>query len=381
MEKVYDMHCHYIFYIPIKETIEIFKEEFELTGTEKCAFLSLPHHANGYGLYLTADQNIKGLFLKHAFAPNAYAFAGLIHPQEKMTDEEQAKLYRNQAEKYFSAGYDGIKMFEGHPTIRRATKIPLDSHVYDEFYSYLEQVGMPIIMHVADPEDSWSMETASESAKKLGRVYCGDFPSKRQLTDEVFGILKKHPMLKLGLAHMGFMSYDVKEAERFFAYENTYLDVTPGGEQILNIISNWGEWKKFFERYQDRILYGTDFYAFPKVDDLWKVSVTRRPNLIRQAFETDEEHLYFKDKFRGVKLDKKMRDKIYRDNLINLLGEPKKIDKQYAKDEIKRLMNELPSGDSYYTNDGVIDMTMPENRKTVIERYIADLQYMLKNFD
>ena len=39
-EVVYDMHIHYLFGIAIKEKIEIFKEEFLMTGTGKYCFLS-----------------------------------------------------------------------------------------------------------------------------------------------------------------------------------------------------------------------------------------------------------------------------------------------------------------------------------------------------
>ena len=83
MEKVFDLHIHYSFDIPIDQMVNIFKEEFAETGTEKFCFLSLPHHANGKDkLFLSANQNVKGLYLKHVFSPNGYAFAGLIHPQE-----------------------------------------------------------------------------------------------------------------------------------------------------------------------------------------------------------------------------------------------------------------------------------------------------------
>ena len=40
MEKVFDLHVHYTFDIPLQKTISIFKEEFALTETEKYCFLS-----------------------------------------------------------------------------------------------------------------------------------------------------------------------------------------------------------------------------------------------------------------------------------------------------------------------------------------------------
>lgn len=382
MEKVFDAHVHYSFDIPMDEMVKIFKEEFEETGTEKYGFLSLPHHASKNGLHLNADQNVKGLFLKHVFSPNAYAFAGLIHPKAQISDEERATLYYEQAVQYRRAGFDGIKMLEGHPTLRKAMGIALDSPVYDKFYSYLEEVKMPIIMHVADPAESWSLETASESAKALGRTYAGDFPSKRQLTDEVFGILDKHPNLKFGLAHFGFMSYDIAEAETFLSYKNTFFDLTPGGQQLINMSKNWETWLPFFETYQDRIIYGTDFYAFPKNDEKeWRIAFRRRPDFLRQFFETGSEHLYINEVFRGVNIDEQLRTKIYRDNFMKLFGTPKPIDMEDLKNEIHRLLKNPPSGNEYYTKDGVIDTSKPENLKKVRERYKNNLQFMLEELN
>ena len=380
MEKVFDAHVHYSFDIPMEEMIKIFREEFEETGTEKYVFLSLPHHADrDDNLYLSIDQNVKGLFLKHTFSPNACAFAGLIHPQILISDEERAETYYRQAVKYREMGFDGIKMLEGHPTLRKTIGIALDSPVYDKFYSYLEETGMPIIMHVADPAESWSSETASESAKALGRTYGVNFPSKSQLTNEVFGILEKHPNLKLVLAHFGFMSYNITEAERFLSYKNTFFDVTPGGEQLINMSREWERWSLFFEEYQNRIIYGTDFYAFPKTDEReWRVAFRRRPDFVRRFFETKNEYCYVDQTFRGVNLDGALRDKIYRKNFIRLFGEPKPIDKCTLINEMVELLKNQPSGEKYYTKDGVIDINDLTNLEKVRERYTSDIEFMLK---
>ena len=49
-------------------------------------------------------QNIKGLYLKYAFSPNAYAFAGLEHPNDYTDTEKVAENFLIQAKKYFSVG-------------------------------------------------------------------------------------------------------------------------------------------------------------------------------------------------------------------------------------------------------------------------------------
>lgn len=329
MEKVYDAHVHYSFDIPIEEMVQIYKEESAVTGTDKFIFLSIPNHIVNGEFRLDRLHNVKGLFLKQAFSPNAHAFAGLEF-KKGLTDSERADDYLKQVEEYYAVGFDGMKMLEGDPTFRKCSGIPLDSPVYDKFYSFCEENNFPIIIHIANPDENWDITKASKEAIALGRVYGSDIPSKEQITEEMFGIMKKHKKLRLALAHCGFFGKHIDLAERFLGeYENTLLDITPGGEQLVYISREWDKWLKFFEKYQDRIIYGTDYYAFPK-DENWEVAFNRRPKFVRQLFETNAEHDYLGMKFKGIMLDKKLRDKIYRENFIRLFGEPKAIDGKYV---------------------------------------------------
>lgn len=341
MEKVFEMHAHYTMKMSLEETISIFREEFEATGTEKCNFLSMPHHGTPEGELLYAeDQNVKGLFLKRAFSPNAYAYAGLIHPLDVASrdDKELSKSYLVQAETYARVGFDGMKMLEGYPSMRKAMKRRLDDPVYDNYYSFLEENRIPVTMHVANPENYWDVNQADEFAIKAGRVCDATFPTKAALHEEVEGIMKKHPRLRLALAHFGFMSYDINQARRWLDdYENTIFDLTPGGEQLLTMRKDWEKWHAFFVQYQDRIIYGTDFYAWKKGPN-WEIGVQRRPRFVRQFFETDSEHEYGKNKFVGVKLEKEIRDKIYFKNAVREMGLPKPIDEAWLRLEAERVL-------------------------------------------
>lgn len=336
MEKVFDIHIHYTFDIPLQETVTIFKEEFTATQTDSYCFLSLPHHAAGDMVTYDEMQNIKGLYLKHAFSPNAYAFAGLVHPTDHSDTDKVAESFLKQAQEYLSVGYDGIKMLEGYPSLLKAWGVPLNASVYDKFYAFMEGTGYPILLHMANPTENWDIEKASPQAIAAGRVYDFSYPTKQEITRQVFAVMEKFPNLKLILAHFGFFSEEISIAEEFLAYPNTMLDITPGGEQLINMQKAWNEWLPFWEKYQNRILYGTDFYAFPK-DENWEIAYTRRPNFVRQFLETNSKHTYLDEVFEGVLLNKELRNKIYRENSIALLGEPKTIDYSYMLNEAKRL--------------------------------------------
>ena len=80
MKKVFDGHIHHLFEMPIEEAIRIFKLEFPVTGTKRQAFMSIPNNVSPEReFYLDEMQNIRMLYLKNAFSPTAYAFAGLEH--------------------------------------------------------------------------------------------------------------------------------------------------------------------------------------------------------------------------------------------------------------------------------------------------------------
>ena len=335
MEKIFDLHIHYSFDIPLKETAQIFQEEFTATGTEKYCFLSLPHHAHGNTVSCDQTQNIKGLYLKRFFSPNAYAFAGLAHPENHNNVQATAEDFLAQAKEYFAVGFDGIKMLEGYPSLVKAWDLPIDSPVYEAFYAFMEENGYPILMHVANPAENWDAQAASPDAIEAGRVYDASYPTKEALTEQVFHVLEKFPKLRLILAHFGFMSYDIAQAERFLSYENTVFDITPGGEQLIHMGKAWKKWLPFWEKYQDRILYGSDYYAFPK-DENWKIAFQRRPKFLRQFLETDTSHEYLGEAFSGICLDKAIRDKIYRENFLKLLGDPKPIDEKYLETETNK---------------------------------------------
>ena len=341
--KLFESHTHHNLDVSLEKSIEIFRAECARTDVAKIAFLSLPHHATSEGIDFDCLQNMKMLYLKYAFSPDGYAFAHLEHLLGEYDSDALADIFLKQAEKYIGAGFDGFKMLEGYPSLRKEMRLSLCDRAYDKFYSFLEENAIPVVMHVANPESFWDRSAVPAEAIALGR-FCDDtYPSKRQLHDEVEGIMKKHPKLRLTLAHFGFLSYDILAARRWLdEYEFTAFDTTPGDEQFLEMLKNWTEWSGFFEKYQDRIMYGSDFYPFQN----------RRPQFLRQFFETEGEFTFLGKTFRGVAMDEKILKKIYFENMYKRVGEPKPIDFAYLRQEMERVQA-LPYGKRTHTDEDI----------------------------
>jgi predicted TIM-barrel fold metal-dependent hydrolase len=358
MKKVFESHCHYhLFDSTVKMDESLLKKEFPITGTKKVCFLSIPQQFSYDGKKkFDPIHNLRGMYLKKAFAPNAYSLAGLVLPETQLSQEEITEDYLNQVKKYYEMGFDGMKMLEGYPTFIKYAGISLDSSIYDKFYKFCETNNFPIIMHIANPDENWDIKTASKEAIAQGRVYDNTFPTKEEITNQMFNVLKKFPNLTLTLAHMGFFSNHYSDAIKFMSYPNTRLDVTPGGEQLINMSRHWDLWSNFFETYQDRILYGSDYYPFEE-GNYWLVAVNRRPSFLREFFETDSEHLYLNETFKGVKIKKSILHKIYWKNPLNLYKKPRKINNNLVLKEIEKIKDNIE------------------------EKYLVDINEILKLFN
>ena len=83
-------------------------------------------------------------------------------------------------------------MLEGYPSMRKVMKRPLCDKVYDRYYSFLEENGIPVTMHVANPEENWDIKNADGYAIKMGRVYDNTYPTRLQL---FLLILKERPTM------------------------------------------------------------------------------------------------------------------------------------------------------------------------------------------
>lgn len=122
---------------------------------------------------------------------------------------------------------------------------------------------MPVVWHVADPEELWDDERCPVWARLQGSFYGGgDYPPKEQFYQEVDAVLGRHPRLRIILAHFYFLSADLGRAAAFLdAHPTVCFDLAPGNEMFINFARNHEATRAFFERYDDRLIFGTDISA------------------------------------------------------------------------------------------------------------------------
>lgn len=265
---------------------------------------------------------------------DTFSYGGYIYPSypakiEEMQDMDLATQYKELME----IGFDGIKMLEGKPNLYVRVGNPLDSALFEPAFDEMEKNGTFVLMHARDPECFWTEPTEERIAKKwfYGN---GEYPTFEALFTEVENILKKHPKLHLCLAHFFFCSQAPERlAELFDKYENLMIDITPGGEMYIDFDKRPDYFREFFEKYQDRIIFGTDM-DYPVYMEAGKWLCDREFRFLA----TDEKLPSFDGHhLKGIQIKGECLQKIFSDNILRELGEaPKEINKKALKSYIEK---------------------------------------------
>jgi predicted TIM-barrel fold metal-dependent hydrolase len=274
-------------------------------------------------------DNLLCLAFKGFLPGKAYAFGGLSHPPAGTGGVDPD--FRDQVERLMALGFDGLKLIEGKPTVRKLTGIALDSPLYDGMYSLLAERGFPVLFHVADPETFWNEQTVPGFARAEGWFYGdGTFPPYRRSYDEVFRVLEKHPRLSVIFAHFFFLSGCLdRAAEVLERWPGVSFDLTPGSEMYEAFSKAPEAWREFFIRYRKRILFGTD----NDYGDALNVITN-----VRRFLESRDVFTGWGMTIRGLGLPPDVLADIYHGNFLRrVAGSPRGLDRQLMHEDLDRL--------------------------------------------
>ena len=325
MKKIADLHVH-------MSNIEFEKctpylDLLESQGVTDVALQSLTYRSIIYNLMI--------LYWKHSYKKMNIAAFGMIHNQDRYRDIP----FETQVKALLDMGCDGIKLMNA-PGSRKRIGFGLDDPRYDEMFSYLEENQIPILIHVADPEEFWIPRELTELEKKRGWGYFdGTYLSKQELYDETFRMLDKHPRLRVTFAHFFFLSNFIDEAVHVMeSYPNVGFDITPGWEMFLGFSKNIDAWQAFFEKYADRIYFGTDCNNTKDINPAIY-------QLVRTAISHDKSEFqmpcYAKCMIKGLDLSKSACNKITYENYVKFVGTPKEVNMTAVTDAAKKIYSDI----------------------------------------
>jgi predicted TIM-barrel fold metal-dependent hydrolase len=235
------------------------------------------------------------------------------------TDREVKRL-----EESFAAGARGLKI-DKRLGLRWRYKdgkvMPVDDPKLDRIWETCGKHKRPVVIHVSDPAAFFTpLDRYNERWHELnanpGWLFFGEqFPKREDILAQLHRVIARHPETTFVNTHFGNNAEDLAAVgEKLDKYPNMVVDfdarISELGRQPYTA-------RKFFLKYQDRILFGTDttprrdafriYYRFLETDDEYFDSA---PSHHRQGFWM----IY------GLYLPDDVLEKIYYKNAERVLG-------------------------------------------------------------
>lgn len=339
--KIIDCHVHYALPIEPEKLLETIRK----TGAESANLVLVPDRT-----YISAVP--EALMVKHMTNNNYYVFTNLEVLQYFAHKKFLGKNFASYVKRIMKAGCDGVKIIEGKPTLRRSLPIPdWDNEVWEPFFKFAEKNNIPILMHINDPEEYWDPSKASKVAKTHNWIYKKDDINNIVQYKQIFNVLEKHPNLNICFAHFFFLSKHIDQLDELMSkYKNMKIDLTPGIEMYENLSKNKIRTLSFFEKYQDRIMYGTDICARNVLGDsdiINEKEAALRAKYVQYFIQgskpikinADKDFLIGIESFtmNPLNLCDELQEKIFYKNFENFVGNHRNVNVNRAIAETKRV--------------------------------------------
>lgn len=162
-------------------------------------------------------------------------------------------------------GVQGVKVWKDLGMYNRDEKgviLKADDKRLDPFWAKCGELGLPVLIHTADEREYWQPLTYDSihfglRTEKDQHYNNPEMASWEELIQQRDAILARHPKTIFIGAHMGSQSQNLGELEATLdKYPNFYIE-SAARHRVFGR-KNPPAIRAFFEKYQDRILFGTD---------------------------------------------------------------------------------------------------------------------------
>jgi predicted TIM-barrel fold metal-dependent hydrolase len=250
-----------------------------------------------------------------------------------------ARWQADEVERAKRAGARGVKALKTlglflREGIATGPLVKVDDARFDPLWAACGALGLPVSIHVSDPEAFFlPTDRFNERYEELSNhpdwsFHDRDYPSNQEILDARNRVLARHPRTTFVVLHVG------NNAENL-AYVSECLDRFPNmnveiGARIGELGRQPRTSRRFFDRYQDRILFGTDAVPHGNEtpqqvfgDDLYQIYY--------RFLETEDEYFDYAPapvppqgrwRIYGIGLPEPILKKVYHDNAARILGLP-----------------------------------------------------------
>ncbi len=255
---------------------------------------------------------------------------------EKITEPGYPQFQADQIARARESGARGLKLLKtlGLYLRERVTTGPLvkiDDRRFDLMWDAAGAHRMPVAIHTSDPEafflptDRFNERYEELNAHPDWSFHGKEFPSNRELQEARNRVMARHPRTQFVVLHVGDAENLGYISELLNRYPNMHVEI---GARIGELGRQPRETRKFFDKYQDRIMFGTD--AVPRGDDTpQQVFGEQLYEIYYRFLETEDEYFDYAPapkppqgrwRIYGIGLPDAILRKVYYDNAAQLLG-------------------------------------------------------------
>lgn len=237
------------------------------------------------------------------------------------------------------AGARGLKLLKTlglylRERIDEGALLAIDDRRFDSMWATCADLDLPVFIHCADPAAFFlPTDARNERYEELSShpdwsFYGPGFPGYDELIGARDRVIARHPKTTFVLMHVGSQAEDLAAISACLdRHPNTQVDISA---RVAELGRQPRASRQFFERYQDRILFGTDAVPPPwgnevpqqlLCDDLYEIYY--------RFLETEDEYFDYAPStippqgrwsIYGVGLPDGILRKIYHDNAARVLG-------------------------------------------------------------
>ena len=217
-------------------------------------------------------------------------------------------------------GANGLKIYKSLGISTRdnnGNRVAVDDPQLDPIWKKAGELKIPVLIHTADPKPFWDpmdeknerwLELATHPNRKRGDKNPVPW---QQLMDEQHRMFKKFPKTTFIAAHFGWYPNDLKKLSQLMnEIPNMYVEF---GAVIAELGRQPRAARKFFEQYQDRILFGKDSWVPEEYATYFRV------------LESEDEYFPYHKKYHafwrmyGMGLPDSILKKVYYKNALNII--------------------------------------------------------------
>ena len=218
---------------------------------------------------------------------------------DRIQEAGYSRILADEVERAAGLGAKGLKVLKtlGLYLREQVTEGPLvkvDDPRFDEMWEAAGANQLPVMIHVSDPLaffleiDRFNERFEELNAHPDWSFHGRDFPSDRELQEARVRVMKRHPRTTFVALHVGLSEDLGYVSECLRECPNMHVEI---GARIGELGRQPRASRRFFEEFQDRIMFGTDAIPPPVGNETpQQIFVDELYEIYYRFLETDDEY-------------------------------------------------------------------------------------------